>query len=73
MIALAGPQTTDAEREELAELAGIMGWIPASEHTYWPDVADLFVTPDYTKCGVAVALVDVVAAAFGIAPTMIDI
>lgn len=73
MNVLAGPMGTSDEREELAELAGIMGWVPASEHTFWPDVADLYVTPDYIKCGVAVALVDVVAAAFGVAPTMIDI
>lgn len=73
MRVLAGPQSTDVEREELAELAGIMGWVPASEHTFWPDVTVLYVTPDYSKCGVAVALVDVVADAFGITPTMIDI
>jgi hypothetical protein len=73
MDVLAGPQSTQAQREELAELAGILGLIPASEDTYWPAVAALFATSDYIKCGVAVAIVDVVAAAFGLIPTVINI
>lgn len=73
MNVLAGPQTTNEQREELAELAGILGLIPAAEDTYWPDVEILYVTPDYVKCGVAVSLVDVIAGAYGVAPTMINI
>lgn len=72
MDVLAGPQGTSDEREELAELAGILGLIPVGEDTYWPAVDMLYVTSDYAKCAVAVALVDVVAGAYGIAPTMIN-
>lgn len=69
MDVLAGPQSTAEQREELAELAGFHRLDLASEDTYWPDVKNLFVTSDYAQCGVAVALVEIVAAAFGVAPT----
>jgi hypothetical protein len=73
MEVLAGPQGTSDEREELAELAGILGMVPASDDTDWTDVQTLYVTSDYIKCGTAVALVEIVAGAYGVLPVMIDI
>lgn len=72
MDVLAGPQGTCDEREELAELAGLMGVGLAGVGTDWTVVEVLYATEDYIKCGVAVALVDVIAASYGIVPTVIN-
>jgi GNAT superfamily N-acetyltransferase len=73
MKVVAGPQSTTAQREELEKIAAGLECILADEHTFWPDVTTLYVTPDYQDCGIAVALVDVIADAFGVTPTMINV
>lgn len=65
MIVLIGPQSTDDERGDLAELAGLLGAVCMNPDVDWASVTRFLVAPGWQDCPTASADVSA-ATVFGL-------